>query len=812
MDFLKELNEPQRAAAEHKDGPMMVIAGAGSGKTRVLTSRIANIMSKGVDAYSILALTFTNKAAREMKERIGNVVGHNEARNLWMGTFHSIFARILRIECERLNYPSNFTIYDTQDSRALLRDIIKGLGLDDKIYKVAAVANRISGAKNNLINAELYGNHSEIQSEDRESGKPRIVDVFKAYESRCFRSGAMDFDDLLYKMNVLLRDNPDILEKYQQRFQYIMVDEYQDTNYAQYLIIKQLAAAHNNICVVGDDAQSIYGFRGASIQNILNFKVDYPEMKTFKLEQNYRSTKVIVNAANSVIAINKDQIQKEVWTENIDGEKIRIHRAPSDNNEGRFVADSIFDLRGRTQCEYRDFAILYRTNAQSRSFEESLRKLNIPYRIFGGQSFYQRKEIKDLIAYFRLTVNPKDEEALRRIINYPARGIGATSLDRMFVAAGEKGLGLFDLINEGEQPPTIKNAAWKKIQDFVMMIRGFQTELETKSAHSLALQIAKRSGIVHHLYAEKEKDGVNGGIERYENVQELLNGIHAYSEEEEGLDELLTLKNYLAENIELLTDADDDKGDTNKVGLMTIHAAKGLEFQHVFVVGMEENLFPSQRSMDSRLELEEERRLFYVALTRACVSCTLSYATTRFKWGQLHQGDPSRFLDEIDEQYVILPSGGTKVGSNYGTGGGFNPGGWSSMTSGKPTSKKPIKSNPYKNKAIANKSIAKKTAGIQREKSDYKPTIGGRKLKRISLRPETSSNGANNNTSGSASNVASSNLSELSEGMNVGHKKFGKGVVVKIEGEAPNIKATIKFPAVGTKQLLLKFAKLDILS
>ena len=809
MEFLKELNEPQRAAAEHQEGPMMVIAGAGSGKTRVLTSRIANLMSKGVDAYSILALTFTNKAAREMKERIGNVVGHIEARNLWMGTFHSIFARILRIECDRLNYPSNFTIYDTQDSRALIKDIIKGLGLDDKTYKVAAVANRISGAKNNLINGDLYGNHNEIQSEDRQSGKPRIVDVFKAYENRCFRSGAMDFDDLLYKMNVLLRDNPDILKKYQHRFQYIMVDEYQDTNYAQYLIIKQLAAAHNNVCVVGDDAQSIYGFRGASIQNILNFKVDYPEMKTFKLEQNYRSTKVIVNAANSVIAVNKDQIQKEVWTENNDGDKIRIHRAPSDNNEGRFVADNIFDLRGRTQCEHSDFAILYRTNAQSRSFEESLRKLNIPYRIFGGQSFYQRKEIKDLIAYFRLTVNPKDEEALRRIINYPARGIGATSLDRMFVAAGEKGLGLFDLINEGEQPATIKNAAWKKIQDFVMMIRGFQTELESKSAHSLALQIAKRSGIVHHLYAEKEKDGMNGGIERYENVQELLNGIHAFSEEEEGTDVLLTLKDYLSENIELLTDADDEKGDTNKVSLMTIHAAKGLEFKHVHVVGMEENLFPSQRSMDSRLELEEERRLFYVAITRACVSCTLSYATTRFKWGQLHQGDPSRFLDEIDEQYVIHPSGGTKIGGNYGTGGGFKSGGWTAMPSGKPTSKKTLSSNPFKSGAMA-----KKNPTIQKAKSDFKPTIGGRRLKRVSLNPEARPGGKSylgTTTISSPTSNTTSSLSQLSEGMNVGHKKFGKGVVVKIEGESPNVKATIKFPAVGTKQLLLKFAKLDIL-
>jgi DNA helicase-2/ATP-dependent DNA helicase PcrA len=781
VDFLNELNTPQREAAEQLDGPMMVIAGAGSGKTRVLTFRIANLMSKGVDAYSILALTFTNKAAREMKERIGRLVGETEARNLWMGTFHSIFARILRVECDRLNYPNNFTIYDTQDSRALIKDIIKGMKLDDKVYKVAAVASRISGAKNNLIDAEGYFNHSEIQAEDKLSGKPLIGQIFKSYENRCFRSGAMDFDDLLYKMNVLLRDNPDLLIKYQHRFQYIMVDEYQDTNYAQYLIIKQLAAAHENVCVVGDDAQSIYGFRGASIQNILNFRKDYPDTQTYKLEQNYRSTKVIVKAANSVIAVNKDQIKKEVWTENSDGDKIQVHCAARDNNEGQYVADHIFDLRGRTQCNYSDFAILYRTNAQSRSFEESLRKLNIPYRIYGGQSFYQRKEIKDLIAYFRLTVNNRDDEALRRIINYPARGIGSTTLDRLFVAASEQQLGVFDLLTVGVQPDSLKGAAWKKVQDFAMMIQGFATELESKSAHSLALHIAKRSGIVHQLYSDKQKDGnYNEGTERYENVQELLNGIHAFSEESEDSDTPLTLRNYLSENIELLTDADAEEDDNNKVSLMTIHAAKGLEFKHVHVVGMEENLFPSQRSMDSRADMEEERRLFYVALTRACETCTLSYATMRFKWGQLHMGEPSRFLDEIDEQYLLhtaLPKDPKKA---YGSGGGFASGGWS--TKAKPKAKPKIRLK-------------------EKPKSDYKPTIGGRKLKKLA------SNGASNSVV-----TPSSDSLNLSEGMNVGHVKFGKGTVVKIEGEAPNVKATIKFPAVGTKQLLLKFAKLEILS
>lgn len=780
MDFLNDLNAPQRAAAEHQEGPMMVIAGAGSGKTRVLTVRIAHLMRNGVDPFNILALTFTNKAAREMKGRIGRLVGEGEARNLMMGTFHSIFARILRIESDRLNYPSNFTIYDTQDSKSLLKDIIKGMGLDDKVYKVSSVANRISGAKNNLIDSAAYMNHSEIQSEDRLCGKPRIGDIFIAYENRCFRAGAMDFDDLLYKMNVLLRDNPDILIKYQHRFQYIMVDEYQDTNYAQYLIIKQLSAAHENVCVVGDDAQSIYGFRGASIQNILNFRKDYPDATTYKLEQNYRSTKTIVSAANSVIAINQDQIKKELYTDNNDGDKIQLHCAARDNNEGMFVADKIFEKRGQVHCDYKDFAILYRTNAQSRSFEECLRKLNIPYRIFGGTSFYQRKEIKDLIAYFRLVVNPRDDESLRRIINYPARGIGATSLDRLFVAAGEQNMGVYDLITVGTQPTTIKNAAWKKIQDFALMMQSFGTELETKSAHSLALRIAKRSGIVHQLYTDKQKEGnYNEGTERYENVQELLNGIHAFSEDSEE-EKLLTLRDYLSENIELLTDADQDDDDNNKVNLMTIHAAKGLEFDHVYVVGMEENLFPSLRAMDSRADMEEERRLFYVALTRACVTCTLSYAQMRFKWGQMHMGEPSRFIDEIDEQYISSPTVGGEIRKAYGTGGGFTPGGWGATKSTSKPKSKTAASEPPK------------------QKSTYRPSIMGINLKKVDLKS-------------TPAKAPISDMSGLKEGVDVKHAKFGKGTVISIEGHSPNIKATIKFLSVGTKQLLLKFAKLEIL-
>ena len=777
MDVLKELNGPQREAAEQINGPMMVIAGAGSGKTRLLTYRIAHLMSRGVDPFQILALTFTNKAAREMKVRIGRLVGESEAMNLMMGTFHSIFARILRIEADRLNYPNNFTIYDSQDTKSLLKDIIKGMKLDDKEYKVSTVANRISGAKNNLIDADTYLNHTDIQAEDRQSGKTQIGSIFKAYENRCFRAGAMDFDDLLFKMNILLRDNPDLLVKYQHRFQYILVDEYQDTNYAQYLIIKQLAAAHENVCVVGDDAQSIYGFRGASIQNILNYRKDYPDSVTYKLEQNYRSTKSIVNAANSVIAINKDQIKKEVWTNNPQGDKIQLHCAARDNNEGMFVANKIFETRASKQCDYLDFAILYRTNAQSRSFEESLRKLNIPYRMYGGTSFYQRKEIKDLIAYLRLTVNPRDDESLRRIINYPARGIGATTLDRLFLAAGEKNIGVFDLITVCDQPATIKNAAWKKVTDFAIMIQSFATELETKSAHNLALHIAKRSGIVHQLYTDKQKEGnYNEGTERYENVQELLNGIHSFSDENEEAEEgkLITLRDYLSENIELLTDADQEEDDNNKVSLMTIHAAKGLEFKHVFVVGMEENLFPSQRSMDSRADIEEERRLFYVALTRACETCTLSYAQMRFKWGQMHMGEPSRFIDEIDEEYISNPTVGGVIKSAYGSGGGFTPGGWVTNASKPATKTKP--SQPT-----------------------FRPSILGKKLKKV-----------NSDVPASVNNASPTDLKGLKEGASVKHAKFGNGTVVALEGNEPNIKATIKFAAVGTKQLLLKFAKLEI--
>ena len=786
MNFLHDLNDAQREAAANVDGPMMVIAGAGSGKTRVLTYRIAHMMTQGVDPFSILALTFTNKAAREMKDRIGKLVGESEAKNLWMGTFHSVFARILRIECERINYPRNFTIYDTQDSRSLLKDIIKGMGLDDKVYKPAGVQSRISSAKNNLIDARAYAEHAEIRSEDQQSGRPMLADIYAQYEIRCFRAGAMDFDDLLYKMNVLLRDFPDLLNKYQHRFRYILVDEYQDTNFAQYLIIKQLGAVHENVCVVGDDAQSIYAFRGANIQNILNFKKDYPEAKLFKLEQNYRSTSHIVKAANSVIANNRDQIPKEVWTSNAEGEKIKVFRATSDNDEGRFVANRIFEVRGHDQCQYKDFAILYRTNAQSRSFEESLRKLNVPYRIYGGLSFYQRKEVKDLLAYFRLTVNPNDDESFKRIVNYPARGIGKTSMDKLIAYAAGEEISLWQALHpeDGMPPAPLKGAAWKKLSDFVGMVAAFSAESNQANAHAVGLAIAKRSGLVHALYSDKTPEGVA----RYENVQELLNALQGFVENPLN-EEAQSLSDFLID-VALLTDADNEDDDDNKVNLMTVHAAKGLEFKHVHIVGLEEQLFPSQMAMESRAELEEERRLFYVALTRAEVTCTLSYALTRFKWGQVMQGDPSRFLEEIDEDCIVLPQNA-------------------------PTSRGPV-------------DFAQARSQFRQMPTGSAPRSFGRLASKAAPKPP-SRPGKWSSMKDAAKNAPAASAAPLNPGtepdakprtdgpsiITVGdtvmHAKFGKGKVVALEGSAPNEKATVFFPSVGQKQLLLKFAKLEVL-
>ena len=783
----------------HTEGPLMVIAGAGSGKTRVLTYRIAHLIQRGVDPFAILALTFTNKAAREMKSRIADVIGEGEARNIWMGTFHSIFARVLRMESERINYPRNFTIYDTQDSRALIKDIIKGLGLDDKVYKPASIQGRISNAKNNLIDAAGYAQHSEIMGEDAQAGRPRVHEVYRAYESRCFRAQAMDFDDLLFKMNILLRDFPDLLSKYQHKFQYILVDEYQDTNFAQYLIIKQLAALRENLCVVGDDAQSIYGFRGANIQNILNFKQDYPDYSLYKLEQNYRSTQNIVNAANSVIAKNKDQIEKVVWTSNESGDPINVHRCYSDNEEGRWVATQIFDLHNQQQVHWRNAAILYRTNAQSRSFEESLRKLNVPYRIFGGLSFYQRKEIKDLIAYFRLTANLRDDEALKRVINYPARGIGKTTMDRLLVESAERDVSLWDLVVDELNPPTaVKGASLKKVIDFTHMIRGFRAEMESKDAHDLGMHIAKHTGLVHQLYQDKTPEGVA----RYDNMQELLNGMKSFVEQarENEPDALPTMGDFLLD-VALLTDADQDDGDDNKVSLMTIHAAKGLEFEHVHVVGLEEELFPSTMALQSRSELEEERRLFYVAVTRAKKSCALSYALTRYKWGQLIQAEPSRFIEEIDPACVKMPSAQAAKPNPFAGGADFEKqrNNWKSMGTASPGA-------AFGRMAEKKKDQSKATVNPFK-KSPNKPPISseGKPLKKMAAGPYSESNSQPHQQTTNTNSAHG-----LTEGTKVMHEKFGKGKVLRIEGSAPNEKATVFFPSAGQKQLLLKFAKLEV--
>lgn len=742
----------------------MVVAGAGSGKTRVLTHRIAHLIDQGVDPFSILALTFTNKAAREMKGRIGKIVGDAEARNIWMGTFHSVFARILRIEADRINYPSNFTIYDTQDSRSVIKDVIKGLGLDDKLYKPNAIHGRISGAKNNLIGPQDYAANPDIMGEDQQAGRPRIAEIYAGYNLRLQRSGAMDFDDLLFKTNVLLRDFPDLLHKYQQKFSFILVDEYQDTNFAQYLIIRQLGAARENVCVVGDDAQSIYSFRGANIQNILNFQRDYPDCVVYKLEQNYRSTKTIVEAANTIIAKNQDQIQKEVWTGNDDGEKIDVHRALSDNDEGSHVADGILTTRSRERARHQDFAILYRTNAQSRAFEEQLRKRNIPYRIYGGLSFYQRKEIKDLIAYFRLTANPADDESFKRVVNYPARGIGKTTMDRLTVAAAHHECALWEVLQDPlKKPEDLKGAAWGKLQDFATMVSGFATRLETATAFDLGHHIAQHTNLLRELHKDKTPEGVA----RYENVEELLAGMKEFSDEIDPAnpDAVRTMGDFLVD-VALLTDADQDDGDDDKVSLMTIHAAKGLEYPYIYVVGLEENLFPSQMALNTREELEEERRLFYVALTRAEKKATLSYALTRYRWGQLIQNEPSRFIEEIDEQYLNLPTVSAKRPEPFD----FN---------------------------TARTSFYKPMPSGTRTATPPKPG-----MKKVASAPA----GGNANPAG-----APASSGAIAPGVEVKHARFGKGKVLKLEGQEPNVKATVFFPSAGQKQLLLKFAKLEVL-
>lgn len=770
MNYLNELNPSQKEAAIHLQGPLMVIAGAGSGKTRVLTYRIAHLIDNGVDAFNILSLTFTNKAAREMKERIAKMIGDNEARNIWMGTFHSIFARILRAESELIGYPSNFTIYDSQDTKSLLKTIIKEMQLDDKLYKPGIVYSRISSAKNNLISARAYLNNTDAIADDRSSGRPKLGEIYMEYEKRCFRAHAMDFDDLLFKTNVLLKNSPETLLKYQQKFKYILVDEYQDTNYSQYLIIKRLAARFENICVVGDDAQSIYAFRGANIQNILNFKKDYPDYKLYKLEQNYRSTQTIVDAANSIIKNNKNQIKKNVWTQNETGNKIRVIKTFSDNEEGKFVSNDIFETKNNEQAKNEDFAILYRTNAQSRSFEEALRKLNIPYKIYGGLSFYQRKEIKDILAYFRLTANHNDEEALKRVINYPKRGIGSSTIDKARLTAQANNKTLWEVIeNPIGSGLQVNNGTAQKLLNFANMIKSFATKLETTDAYKLADEIAKNSGLYKELYADKTPEGVA----RYENIQELINGIKEFTDAQATEEApFVGLPDFLID-VALLTDADEENPEDNdRVKLMTIHASKGLEFPYVYIVGMEENLFPSQLSINSRSELEEERRLFYVAVTRAEKKCTLTYATSRYKWGSLNQCERSRFIEEIDQSYLDL-SMDTILEV---------PEDSDDLPFGMPKPRKRNLSGYY------NQSQKSKTKTTN---STPPPQVNiPKNLKKVT-----------GSSSGSEINPS------IIPGIEVKHGKFGKGKVLKVE----NGKATVFFPSSGQKELLLKYAKLEVL-
>src|SRR6476619_18591 len=666
QDYLRGLNERQIEAVLHITGPLMIVAGAGSGKTKVLTTRIAHLIANGVDSFHILALTFTNKAAKEMRERVEKILGNNEARNLYIGTFHSVFARILRVEAVKLGYPNNFTIYDTDDAKAVVKTVIQELHLDDKHYKPSSVYNRISSAKNSLVGPEEYARDYYIQQEDMRANRPAISQIYSAYVQRCFKNGAMDFDDLLLKFYELLTKIPEALSKYQRKFQYILIDEYQDTNPAQYEIIKLLGAQHENVCVVGDDAQSIYSFRGATIQNILQFQKDYEDGTVVKLEQNYRSTKSILNIANEVIKNNKGQIPKVLWTENATGEKIKLVRTMTDNEEGKFVADAIQEQKLRYHHTNKDIAILYRTNAQSRSLEESLRRMNIPYTIYGGISFYQRKEIKDYIAYLRIIVNPKDEEALKRIINYPVRGIGKTSVDRAILAANENNISMWQVL-ENAQMFGFKAGTLTAIEEFVLMIRSFHSMLQTKNAYDLAFHVGKQTNFVKELFNDKSTEGV----QRYENIQELLNSIKEFTEtpmsEESGEVGDKSLAAYL-QQITLLTDADEKDPNADTVKLMTIHAAKGLEFPVVFVGGLEEGLFPNAMSINTREELEEERRLFYVAITRAKTRLYLTYANTRYKFGSLMQSDASRFIDEIPMDYIdkSYAGGGVKNQTSSG--------------------------------------------------------------------------------------------------------------------------------------------------
>ena len=786
-ELLDQLNEPQREAAACTEGPVMIIAGAGSGKTRTLTYRIAHLIELGVDPFSILALTFTNKAAAEMKERIMKLVG-NDARNIWMGTFHSVFARILRSEAQKLGYINTFTIYDNDDSKSAIKQIVKAQNLDPKTYSPGMVLSRISMAKSNLLGPEDYMNNPEIQQTDKDSHRPMIGEIYKLYNHRLRTAMAMDFDDLLFNMNVLLRDFPDVLLKYQNRFKYIMVDEYQDTNYSQYLIVKKLAARYQNICVVGDDAQSIYAFRGANIQNIFNFRRDYPNLHLYKLEQNYRSTKMIVDAANSVIKKNVEQIEKDVWTDNAVGNRLRLLRAADERDEGRQVAESIQQARADEGLDYKSFAILYRTNVQSRAIEEALRRADIPYRIYQGISFYGRKEIKDVLAYLRLVVNNYDEESLVRIINYPARGIGQTTLDRVRVAAADNDVAVWTVLeNIASFGLGLNSGTVQRITDFVMMIKRFSTLLTTTNAYDLAKQIVYNSGIITLLRNDDDPDNPN----RIENIEELLNGIQEFCEKEDQFEEveneevwdsedelqqqdnsqLKTLDQFLQQVLLLTSEDKGDDKDADKVSMMTIHSAKGLEFPYVYVVGMEENLFPSIMSIASRQELEEERRLFYVAITRAERQVTLTYALTRYQYGNSSCQELSRFVEEIDPKYIELPRR-QKSFPNVGE---------------LPSAFRGIKGIKYSPEA---------EQGSAPRASQPKPK---------NLKPVATA------AKGPTAQNSAETINAIQPGMVVRHEKFGTGKVLSCEGVGNSRKATVFFEGVGQKALMLAFAKLTII-
>ncbi|WP_350285688.1 UvrD-helicase domain-containing protein [uncultured Croceitalea sp.] len=774
MSYIDELNEAQRAPVLHKDGPLMVIAGAGSGKTRVLTYRIAHLMDQGVDSFNILALTFTNKAAREMKKRIADIVGNSEAKNLWMGTFHSVFAKLLRFDGDKLGYPSNFTIYDTQDSQRLIASIIKEMGLDKDIYKYKQVQNRISSYKNSLITVKAYFQNPELVEADAMAKRPRLGEIYQNYVDRCFKAGAMDFDDLLLRTNELLTRFPEVLMKYQDRFRYILVDEYQDTNHSQYLIVKALSDRYQNICVVGDDAQSIYSFRGANINNILNFQRDYDDVGMYRLEQNYRSTKNIVNAANSIIAKNKNQLEKVVWTANDEGNPIKIHRSITDAEEGRYVASSIFEYRMQQQMSNGEFAVLYRTNSQSRAIEDALRKRDIPYRIYGGLSFYQRKEIKDVLGYLRLVINPKDEEALKRVINFPARGIGQTTVDKLTVAANHYGRSIFEVMdNLSKLDLKINTGTKRKLEDFVTMIKSFQIMNEGSDAFTLAEHVSKKTG----LLLEFKKDGTPEGIGRMENIEELLNGIKDFVEGQKELADATGSLTEFLEDVALATDMDKDTGDDDRVALMTIHLAKGLEFPYVYIVGMEEDLFPSAMSMNTRSELEEERRLFYVALTRAEKQAYLTYTQNRYRWGKLIDAEPSRFLEEIDEQYI---ENLTPVNDGYRYKSMIDANIFGEVDKSKLRQVKPSNGTPP--------SVSRPNENQLRKLRKLKPTLSSPSKASATVDPN------------------------LTEGTYVNHTRFGKGQVLKIEGVGNDKKAEIKFERGDIKKLLLRFAKLEVLS